>query len=663
MFYWNRLRIRRFLCFLVQFFKGIIMMNISSVRRSSFRSAFLVSLLIFPIFFISGCDLAKNNLKSEREGNLEFQDYRDAMSSRISSADEDGVDGANGQGIPDLQPYVSSAGERMKAMPLVSISVNQTVPLRDALFELAQQANYDIELDPRIKGAIIFTARERPFDQVIDRISDIAGLRYKFDDDVLRVELDTPYNKVYKIDYLSYVRTSSSGIRNDIAVVSGEGADTGSSFEAQSSSEADFWGELETNLEQIVRGNQTGALKTQKDPRITAVEQNPDVRAVAPTTTGGGAGAESPAVQVQPPQATLRVDSLPVDGEDEKPSSYSGGKSDSQGEERFTINRQAGMINVYASEKAHKEVEEYLKLLKRAVTAQVLIEAKILEVTLNDEYATGIDWSALGLLSGEVTLDFLDQGTSRAASSLVSATAAGLDSTTVAGDTSLVLGYSGNDIQTLIQAVSGFGTVKALASPRLTVLNNQSAVLNVSTNRVFFEIDIDVTTEEGVTTTDISSDIRNVPEGVIVNVQPSVNLESKTISLALRPTITRVVRDVEDPAVQFVTAEAGIDGVQSLIPELNVQEIDSVIQVRSGQPIVMGGLLQDRTTSDETGVPVLSEAPVVGALFKDHRDLVQKTELVVFLKATILDNPAESIHSTDKDLYRQFSSDRRPLKF
>ena len=96
---------------------------------------------------------------------------------------------------------------------------------------------------------------------------------------------------------------------------------------------------------------------------------------------------------------------------------------------------------------------------------------------------------------------------------------------------------------------------------------------------------------------------------------------------------------------------------------VNVQEIDSVIQVRSGQPVVMGGLLQDRAVTNDAGVPVLGETPVLGALFKDHDDQIQKTELVIFLKATILDSPGDTIHVADKDLYRQFSSDRRPLRF
>ena len=616
--------------------------NIHSESFRLFKSICFASLIAASVIGLTGCDLTKNQLKHDREGNMEFQDFRDSLASRIPDPAEDQRAAAGN--IPSLQPYVADASEHMEPMPLVSISINQSVPLRDALYELAEQAEYDLELDPNIRGAIIFTARNRPFDQVIHRISDIAGLRYKFDDDVLRVELDTPYNKTYKIDYLSYVRTSRSSVSNNISVVSGDGADSGSNFEANSESEANFWGELEVNLEQIITGAQTGALKTRTDPRITAAEQNPNVQAVSPTTGDG--------VSVQPPQATLNVSSLPIDdGMGQTSTSNQTGDSSAGS---FTINRQAGLINVFASEKAHNEITEYMKLLKKAVTAQVLIEAKILEVTLNDQYSTGIDWDILGMFSGELAL--------------------GLTSTPAAlpSGTAFVANYQGNDLQALIQATSEFGSVKALASPRMTVLNNQSAVLNVATNEVFFEVEVDTTTDDGATQTDVDSEIRNVPVGVLVNVQPSINLEDSTISMALRPTITAISDEEADPGVAFAAATlianlpAGADVPeipQNLVPELSVQEIDSVIKVRSGQPIVMGGLLQDRVTTNDSGVPVLSETPVVGSLFKRHNDSIQKTELVIFLKATILDNPNQSIHNTDKDLYRNFSSDRRPLRF
>lgn len=628
------------------------------------RLAFLF--LMLP-FFLAGCDLATNTLKTDRGADLQTQDFRDGLAERLPEVEEN--ESLTSASIPSLQPYVAASGETGKAMPLVSISVNQSVPLRDVLFELARQAEYDIELDPRIQGSIIFTARERPFDQVIERISEIGGLRYKFEDDTLRVELDTPYNKTYKIDYLSYVRSNQGSVRTDINVVSGDGADTGSSFQSSSQSESNFWGELETNLTQII-GVAAGNLRTESDPEITAAEQSPDVQAVAPTTDAEGN------VVVQPPNAVLQVQSLPVGG------GVGGGAP--QVAQSFSVNRQAGLISVLATDKTHKEVEAYMKLLRRAVTSQVLIEAKILEVALTDQYSTGIDWRALNLFSGEFGINYLTQqglglldtalSPSRNGSDI--SVNEGVDSNSIGGIASLppgftgdtssssfVVGYAGNDVQALIRAISDFGTVRALASPRLTVLNNQSAVLNVATNRVFFEIDIDVTNEDGTTQTEIDSEIRNVPEGVLVNVQPSINLDDGTISMAVRPTVTKVVRDVPDPGVAYVAATTTPPiNISSTIPELNVQEIDSVIQVRSGQPIVMGGLLQDRTVSAENGVPVLSETPVIGSLFKQHDDQVQKTELIIFLKATILDSPSESIHNTDRDIYRRFSSDRRPFK-
>ncbi len=595
---------------------------------------------------LSACDFAKNQLAADRSGGMEMQDYKDALAPRLPDADE-GKEGNDYSSIPELQPYVGGVNGVQGSMPLVSISVNQTVPLRDVLYEVAQQAEYDIELDPRITGGIIFSARNKPLDEVIDRISDIAGLRYKFEGETLRVELDTPINKIYKVDYLSLIKKSSSSISNDISVVSGEGADTGSSFETSFENESDFWKELEANIKQILAATNSGIMRTSSDPEITAAPQQPQVVPVA-------APDESGKVQVSPPDVNLTVSSLPTGP----------GQAYEAPALSYAINKQAGIIQVFAPQKTQDKVDEYLKMVKRSATAQVLIEAKILEVTLTDEYRTGIDWRAINLLSGELGLSYSTSAGNAALNALGPASVA---STTLNdGNTAqaLLLGYAGNDVQALVDAVSAFGTVKALASPRLTVLNNQAAVLNVATNRVFFEIDIESTSDGGSSTTNIDSELRNVPIGILVNVQPSINLDDGTISMAVRPTITNESGDgIADPGVAFAAALAELDDtVESVIPEVNVQEIDSVIKMRSGQAVVMGGLLQDRATVSDTGVPGLSEVPLLGNLFKQHSDSVSKTEVVILLKATILDDPSDSVHNTDKDLYRQFSGDRRPFK-
>ncbi len=632
-----------------------------SMKRAQQKSVVKISklsLLLMTVVSLGACDLAANYTKTDRASNMEFQDFRDGLAERLPEVDAD-KEVASAASIPELQPYVAMTPNNMKSMPLVSVSVNQSVPLRDILYELAQQAEYDLELDPNIHGSIIFTAREKPFDVVVERIANVAGLRYKFEDNFLRVEVDTPYLKTYKIDYLSFIRSNQGSVNTSVSVVSGEGADTGSAFSASTESSADFWGELELNLTQILGGASTGALKTKADPRISAVEQNPEVATVSPNGENTS----------QPPQAVLRVESLPVDDVN----AGTGGAGDTETLSTFSLNKQAGLINVFGTQKTHKEVSEYLTELKRSVTSQVLVEAKVFEVSLFDEYINGIDWQ---LVKSEIVGNMLSEtgaayslGTSLPGSlgnrvnSFPLIGAEGLTSLpggTIAQNTNFITGIIGNDFQVLMRQIAGFGTVRALASPRLTVLNNQSAVLNVATNRVFFELDVDRETDDdtGDVTVEIDTTINSVPEGVLINVQPSVDLDSRTISMFVRPTITRVVGVVQDPAVQFI---AGSDGIVSEIPEVNVQEIDTVVKVNSGQPIVMGGLLQDRIVNNQEGVPVLGEVPLLGAMFKNQAGSISKTELVIFLKATLLDNPSDSIHNTDKDLYKTFSGDRRPL--
>lgn len=626
------------------------MFSYKSTHSRLSRSICHLSLIVFSGLALSSCDLAANYTKTDRASNMEFQDFRDGMAERLPEVEAN--ESASLDTIPELQPYVSLTPSEMTSMPLVSVSVNQSVPLRDVLYELAQQAEYDLELDPNIRGAIIFTARNKPLDVVIDRIANVAGLRYKFEEGFLRVELDKPYMETYKVDYLSFIRSNSGTVSTTVAVVSGEGADTGSSYSSTSDSTSDFWAELDLNLTQLLGGDSTGALKTKRDPRISAVEQNPDVAAVSPQ---GGADGE---MSVQPPEAVLRVESLPIDDAD------TSGDGENASGATYSINKQGGLVNVYASEKTHLEVKEYLEALRKSVTSQVLVEAKVFEISLFDEYINGVNWQVINdeLVGGLLT----DPSAAlMSAVSLGGSTNVGLitNTATVASNTSFVTGVVGNDFQALINAVSGFGTVRALASPRLTVINNQSAVLNVATNRVFFNLDVDreTNTEGGVTTTtiEVDSEIMTVPEGVLINVQPSINLDERTVSMFIRPTVTRVVGVVNDPAVQVVASDLNI---VSEIPEVNVQEIDTVIKVDSGQPIVMGGILQDRIVNEQEGVPVLGEIPFFGSMFKNNAGSIHKTELVIFLKATIIETAGQTIHNTDKDLYKTFSGDRRPFK-
>ncbi len=191
---------------------------------------------------------------------------------------------------------------------------------------------------------------------------------------------------------------------------------------------------------------------------------------------------------------------------------------------------------------------------------------------------------------------------------------------------------------------------------RLTVQQNQTAILKVAQNQVFFRLFFQtIEQDNGNTQTNVNSVIQTVPVGVIMTVQPSINQETDEISLALRPTVTRVVEEVNDPAV----AIASNNTVQSQVPVVAVQEIDSVVNCTRARWSVMGGLMSDNSTNQEEGVPLLGQLPVIGYLFKARDDATRKTELVIFLRATILENGG--IDPVDADFYQRFGRDRHPF--
>lgn len=202
-----------------------------------------------------------------------------------------------------------------------------------------------------------------------------------------------------------------------------------------------------------------------------------------------------------------------------------------------------------------------------------------------------------------------------------------------------------------------FGTVRTLSSPRVTVVQNQTAVLKVAENQVFFRLQFQTQQSQqgGLSTTSVSSELNTVPVGVIITVQPAINLDTDRIALAVRPTVTRVVDFVADPAV----AIASENSVESLIPVVSVQELDSVVTMASGQVLVMGGLMQNSVSATDSGVPGLSRVPLLGNLFKGRTDATAKRELVVFLKASIVEG--STLDAYDHEIYDSFGRDRRPL--
>jgi general secretion pathway protein D len=564
--------------------------------------------------------------------------------------------------IPDLQPILAApTPPELADQRRVSVSVTQQTSVQDLLVELARKADVDLDLDPRIQGGIILQARERPFEEVVRRIADLAGLRYTLANNVLRMELDEPYMQHYRADMLNLTRTATSKVdaSTDVFSTVGNtaGGSTGSSASIASESVNDFWKEVQAGVEAIINEAPPATRLVQ----ATTAEAAPDAAAAnsaagtaaAPGTEGGQAAAMAAQAQQVADQTAAATAQATAVAPADAAAAPAAAETEGTGQ-YFTVNRQAGIITVYTTQAKQARIKDYLAELRSAMQAQVLIEAKVVEVTLDDSFRAGIDWSFLNEPLVDIGANLLTSIVP--ANRLVPTLGATFSS-------------SGGALGATVQFMSTFGTTRTLSSPRLTVVNNETALLKVAENRVYFTIDIEreIDTDTGRETRTFSSELNTVPIGLLMQVQPSINLSNNQISLSLRPTISRVVDQVEDPAVQLVLADINATNdtqltVSSPIPVVEVREIDSVVTMDSGSVLVMGGLMQERSANEDEKIPGLGDVPLVGNAFKKQLRESTVTELVIFLRATIV-RGRESVHQADVDLYNTFTPDPRPIGF
>lgn len=283
---------------------------------------------------------------------------------------------------------------------------------------------------------------------------------------------------------------------------------------------------------------------------------------------------------------------------------------------RILVNRESALLTVLASDRQHEAIATLLDQVLARARRQVLIEATVVEVELSDRFQAGVDWSMFEEDNGWHYQQQL--------------LGANLGAPPVA---TLTLDRPGAfNLLATIKLLERFGDLRVLSSPKVMALNNQTAMLKVVDNRVYFTIDVDIQapTANSPAITTFESNVHTVPVGFIMAVTPQI-AENREVTLNVRPTITRVLGFVRDPNPALATA-----GVVSEVPEIQVREIESVLKVASGQIAVLGGLMQDSNNQRRNGVPLLSRTPFIGPLFSYRDDEVRKTELVVFLRPTVV---------------------------
>ena len=282
------------------------------------------------------------------------------------------------------------------------------------------------------------------------------------------------------------------------------------------------------------------------------------------------------------------------------------------------VNPASGVISVMATQKEHRQVQLVLDKVMASALRQVLIEMTIVEVELSDRYQAGVDWQQLASGNGLAALSTMS-GSNLSVPPVFSLNYSNTTS-------------SGRSYSTTLRMLETFGDVSVLSSPKIMALNNQTALLKVVDEKVYFtvEMEIEDATENTPERRTFLSEIHTVPVGLVMSVTPQIN-EVDNVSLNIRPTISRITGYAVDPAPRL--AESGFD---NLIPEIQVREMESLLQISNGQMVVMGGLMQDKTDKNDSGVPLLSKLPFIGSLFRYRDDSVTKSELVIFLRPTVI---------------------------
>lgn len=296
------------------------------------------------------------------------------------------------------------------------------------------------------------------------------------------------------------------------------------------------------------------------------------------------------------------------------------------------VNAESGVIAVRASAEKHAEVRSFINYVKTRALQQVMIEATVVEVALSDQYQAGVDWETIAGQSDNFVFQQSNLGGNLTAS-----------------PTNILTYQGSSNIAGTVRALSQFGNSQVLSSPKVMALNNQSAMLRVVDNRVYFTIEVEPAplNANGIPTGQATyeSTINTVPVGFSMVVTPQVG-ENDQVTLNVRPTISRIAGFVNDP--NPVLAQ---EGIVNQIPEIQIQEVDSVLKVFSGQTAVLGGLMQDSLQTQTDGLPAISRVPILGNLFSYRDDSATKTELVIFIRPVVVRQP-----SVDADLsdYKKF---------
>ena len=535
------------------------------------------------------------------------------------------------------------------------------VPAREILLAMSRDTGINIDIFPGIEGRVTLNAIDQTISQILTRMSKQIDMRWETDGPNISVMPDAPFLKLYRVDYVNINRDMDGkfGVQTQVVgpsgVSSGGGGAAGGSGGQNSSqltitntSKNRFWENLEKNIKDLLR---------ETDKQLPEGSSETVVRAQTQGSNTATTRTQSAAARTSGRAQTTTLGPGEVQAQNEQSTQTLTFREAAS----VIVNPETGTISVRATSRQHEKIGQFIELVAGAAKRQVLIEATIVEIELSDGYQSGVDWSAVGLQGLGYT--FRQQFTQ------TNVTANG---TTNLANNFFSVGYSnpnaavGGSVKSALTLLSSFGTAKVLSSPRTTTLNNQTSVMKVVENAVYFTIKTTAgqTSTTGNTAPSYESTPNIVPEGLVLSVTPQIG-ENDVVTLNIRPSITKIVGQIQDPNPGLIIVNSspvlGTTSTQipSRIPVIQTREFETVLRVASGQTAVLGGLMQDSFKATRDGLPILSRIPIFGDAVSYRNDAGRKSELVVFIRPVVIKDASVE---TDMSEYKRYLPDGRFFK-
>ncbi|MDD2741040.1 MAG: pilus (MSHA type) biogenesis protein MshL [Rhodocyclaceae bacterium] len=509
-------------------------------------------------------------------------------------------------------PKVRSSGKT----ETYSVSV-VNVPARDLLFAISRDAKIEIDTHPDIQGNVTLNAINQTLPQLLSRIAKQVDMRFEMDGQNLSVMPDSPFLKHYRVDYVNMSRNVTGTVSANTQIATGVPGASAASNTSNNTSKTEitntsknvFWESLEKNIKDLLRETDKTFPEGSSE---TVTEENTSQSATGTAALPQG---NSPralqnivnALQGTPPPSTTA----------QATGNTTVRRSTFREAASVIINPESGTVTVRATQRQHDRIQEFVDRVVNAARRQVLIEATIVEVELGDGYQQGIEWSRL-----------------RTDGSGFSISPASINTNIGSAVQPFKLTYQNlSNPLNLIAAVNlleSFGTAKVLSSPRLSVMNNQTALLKVVENFVYFSVKADTTTATNAPIqTTVTTTPQSVSVGLVMTVTPQIS-SSDAVILNVRPSISSVAELKRDPN-PMIPAD-----IPNFVPQIRTREIESIMRVNSGEIAVLGGLMTDSIDWKTGRVPLVGQLPFVGEVFNTRNNAGKKSELVIFLRPVVI---------------------------